>query len=304
MNQPAFGFNAPDLAAARDLSPAVPICESDVPLELALSSPGVALAVIIGVEGPSYRPLGAVMAIAADGRAQGSLSSGCIERDVVLHAQQALTDGQARQLRYGAGSPFRDLALPCGGGLDILILPDPDRAALQDAAQNLRARKVADLRLGPLHLRIQPQPRFLVLGKGPEAHCFAALAAAAGFPVEAASPDPATLSGLAATRLLPHPVWPDDLMIDARTAVTLFFHDHDWEPPLLQTALQSPAIYVGAQGSLRAHQARCDALAKMGVRADQIARLASPFGLIPSARDPRTLAASVLAQVLARMQLR
>ena len=71
---------------------------------------------------------------------------------------------------------------------------------------------------------------------------------------------------------------------------------------MLQAALAGPAFYVGAQGSLRAHQTRCAALRARGVDEAAIARLASPFGLIPSARDPRTLAVSVLADVLARAQ--
>ena len=46
-----------------------------------------------------------------------------------------------------------------------------------------------------------------------------------------------------------------------------------------------------------------EALSALGLSGDRIARLASPFGLVPSARDPRTLAASVLAQVLDRARL-
>jgi xanthine dehydrogenase accessory factor len=38
----------------------------------------------------------------------------------------------------------------------------------------------------------------------------------------------------------------------------------------------------------------------MGVGEDQIGRLEHPFGLISRARDPRTLAVGVLAQVLDR----
>jgi len=99
------------------------------------------------------------------------------------------------------------------------------------------------------------------------------------------------------------PVWPADTAIDARTAVTLFFHDHDWEPPLLQRALASPAIYIGAQGSRRAHEARVMTLTAMGVDAALTARLAAPFGLIPSLRDPRSLAISVLAQLTGVSQI-
>ncbi|MBC9247604.1 XdhC family protein [Paracoccus sp. 11-3] len=293
----------PDIARAGGNSRVVSICESEVPLACALAGGRVALAVITGVEGASYRPVGAVMVVDEQGQSWGSLSSGCIERDVIRHAGQALADGQNRNLRYGSGSPFRDLALPCGGGLDIQIVTNPDMDALTLTRQRLDQRHAAVLKLGPLTLNIQPQPRFLVFGKGPEARCFAALTAAAGYPVHMFSPDPKTLQGFENATGLMGPKWPGDVQVDPRTAVALFFHDHDWEPPLLKAALESPAFFIGAQGSLRAHNARCDALATLGVAPPDIGRLASPFGLIPSARDPRTLAASVLAQVLERARL-
>lgn len=298
MNRPHPDLPRPD-AAARVVS----LCETELPLAPLLAAERAALALITGVEGPSYRPLGAGMVVSETGESWGSLSSGCIERDVVIHARAALADGQVRALRYGAGSPFRDLVLPCGGGLDILILPAPDRAALAQAQASLQARRPALLRLGPLVLDLQPQLRVLAFGKGPELRLFSALAAAAGYPVESFSPDAETLAGLAHGQVLASKDWPDGLKADARTAVTLFFHDHDWEPRLLQAALASPALYVGAQGSLRAHQARCAELAALGVPDQATARLAAPFGLIPSVRDPRTLAASVLAQVLEAARL-
>ena len=298
MNRPHPDLPRPD-AAARVVS----LCETELPLAPLLAAERAALALITGVEGPSYRPLGAGMVVSETGESWGSLSSGCIERDVVIHARAALADGQVRALRYGAGSPFRDLVLPCGGGLDILILPAPDRAALAQAQASLQARRPAMLRLGPLVLDLQPQLRVLAFGKGPELRLFSALAAAADYPVESFSPDAETLAGLAHGQVLASKDWPDGLKADARTAVTLFFHDHDWEPRLLQAALASPALYVGAQGSLRAHQARCAELAALGVPDQATARLAAPFGLIPSVRDPRTLAASVLAQVLEAARL-
>ena len=298
MNRPHPDLPRPD-AAARVVS----LCETELPLAPLLAADRGALALITGVEGPSYRPLGAGMVVSETGESWGSLSSGCIERDVVIHARAALADGQVRALRYGAGSPFRDLVLPCGGGLEILILPAPDRTALAQAQASLQARRPTMLRLGPLMLDLQPQLRVLAFGKGPELRLFSALAAAAGYPVERFSPDAETLAGLAQGQVLTSKDWPEGLKADARTAVTLFFHDHDWEPRLLQAALASPALYVGAQGSLRAHQARCAELAALGVPDQATARLAAPFGLIPSVRDPRTLAASVLAQVLEAARL-
>jgi xanthine dehydrogenase accessory factor len=92
--------------------------------------------------------------------------------------------------------------------------------------------------------------------------------------------------------------FPDDLGADDRTAIVLFFHDHDWEPPILAGALQTPAFYIGAQGSQRARDARLQALQLIGIESTSLARLHGPVGLIPSARDAGTLAVSVLAEVL------
>ncbi|WP_368344458.1 XdhC family protein [Pelagovum sp. HNIBRBA483] len=64
-------------------------------------------------------------------------------------------------------------------------------------------------------------------------------------------------------------------------------------------ALATPAFYVGAQGSKKAQDARREMLASMGIAGETLERLRGPIGLIPSARDARTLAVSVLAEVLA-----
>lgn len=44
--------------------------------------------------------------------------------------------------------------------------------------------------------------------------------------------------------------------VDANTAVTLFYHDHDHEPEILRHVLGSEAFYIGAQGSIKAHRTR------------------------------------------------
>lgn len=288
------------------------ICESEFPIANIPDHGSFALAIITGIEGASYRPLGAMMVIDQSGRHWGNLSSGCLEQDLILRAQRAMANGKPVRLRYGLGSEFIDIQLPCGGGLDITILPNPDRGILAKVAERLSRRESVQLALGDLgaepisgafgpDLLILPQLRFVILGKGPEAACFARLADQSGFPTELYSTDPNTLSA-ARFGQLSGTAWPEGVTADARSAVTLFYHDHDREPDLLEQTLRSPAFYIGAQGSLRAHNARCDELARRGIAQDQIDRIASPFGLIPSARDPRTLAVSVLADILAQAQ--
>lgn len=94
------------------------------------------------------------------------------------------------------------------------------------------------------------------------------------------------------------PEIPEHVIVDPRTAILLFFHDHDWEPPILKQALTTPAFYIGAQGSKRARDSRHAALIELGMAEKDLTRLRGPIGLINSARDARTLAISVLAEAV------
>lgn len=286
---------------------------SDLPL--AEGADPVALALILRTEGPSYRPVGATMALASTGAVAGTLSSGCIDADIAEHAKAVAGEGVARRLRYGAGSPFIDLTLPCGGGLDILVLPAPPAAVRAELRARLAAREPFSLAVSgtgltvgadpraELLLRVLPDPRFAVFGKGPEAVAFARMVAGAGYETVLASPDTETLApldGRGATVVhLPQPSAVAQVPLDAFTAGVLFFHDHDWEPAILRHLLASRAFYVGAQGSRRTAENRLARLRAAGVAEADLARLRGPIGVIPSTRDARTLAASVLAEVLA-----
>jgi xanthine dehydrogenase accessory factor len=286
------------------------------------SNDDAVLAIIAGVEGPSYRPVGAMMTVMPDRTRIGTLSSGCIESDIALHADDVRQVNAPRLLRYGIGSPFADIILPCGGGLDILLLPRPDKRALETISSRIADRDGCSLRIDlvsgamtvletgetgrtdtELTMRFDPALRFLVFGKGPEASTFAALVTSAGYPSLLLSSDAETMRAAEAadcpTQMMLTKRFPDNLGVDGHTAIVLFFHDHDWEPPILKGALETQAFYIGAQGSLRARAARDATLKDMGVTGVDIMRLRGPVGLIPSARDAGTLAVSVLAEILA-----
>lgn len=273
----------------------------------ALADGGV-LAVITGVEGPHYRNPGTIMAFPAAGGAVGQLSSGCVEADLALHAREIAAAGGVRRLRYGAGSPFRDLVLPCGGGLDVALVKIVDPRPVQKALVSRAARRESWLGInldrgtiefegGGFKLPVVPRLRFLTWGAGIEAVTFAALARAAGYSAELTTHDDATAAAALVQGVALRDQGPQDA--DPWTAVTLFYHDHDREPPILAEALATNAFYIGAQGSRRSHAARVRALRDMGVAEEDIARLRGPIGLIPSARDPQVLAVSVLAEILA-----
>ena len=305
MSQTAFASSSP-------IEPLRAIVQSDVPS---------ALAIITGIDGPSYRPLGATMAVFGENRWTGTLSSGCVEADIALNAARAIGAAKVTSVLYGTGSTIADIQLPCGGGLEVTIIPNPEQEALAEAIQRHDERQPCalsvDLKDGKIgvtgfqetdrsgHLMtigLEPEIYFYVFGKGPEAVTFGGMVHTAGYPNLLLSPDQETLDEASqmgcATRHLTRAALPADLAVDDRSAVVLFFHDHDYEPEILKSALSGPAFYIGAQGSMRAAQSRKAILAADGVSDESLSRLRGPIGLIPSVRDARKLAVSVLAEVL------
>ena len=281
---------------------------------------GTVLAVLTGTDGPAYRDAGAAMAIHPDGRFAGAITSGCVEADLILRADEVRRTGRIQNLRYGKGSPFFDLRLPCGGAVGIRLFPLRDPDVLGDLAQSRTQRKSvsllvsADGRLGlgpwqptgmqgrDLRIGFLPGLRFLIFGIGAEAAAFTGVVRGMGYEHIMLSHDELSLGAL---RAAGSPVlqigtsFPAaSLPADADTAAILFFHDHDLEPAILQHLLRTPAFYIGAQGSRAAQAVRLARLREMGVPDDQLGRIHGPVGLIPSSREPNALAISVLAEIV------
>ena len=286
------------------------------------------LVTLTGIEGSSPRAIGAQMAVAADGRYVGSFSGGCIEAAVVAEAIGTLADGQARLVRFGAGSPYLDIRLPCGGGIDLLFNPRPDRRALAEAMSRHDRREMAVLRLSEggvdvgteedlrydagwrgadFHLCYAPALRVIALGQGDDLLALARLAATFGASVYALSPERRALAaltaeGFEAAELRSRTDLPA-ITTDPWTAIIFLFHDRDWEEHLLPHALNAPAFYVGAIGSQQTQRLRLAALETAGVSTGLRDRLRTAIGLIPATRDPATLALSILAQLVEEYRL-
>ncbi len=296
------------------------------PLQAALLRPNEAvLAVVTRVSGASYRSAGAMMCLFADGTSAGGLTNGCIEGDLATHARTALRDGQVHCLRYGAGSPFFDIRLPCGGGIEVTLYPRPDPNILAQIAKLRSGRAVFSIcfsqngRLaldGPcatgwkgdaFWVDLSPAVQLHIYGEGPEAVFFARLAQGAGIAHHLVTPSEATFaatmqSGCTASFVPYATGTAPDLQADSRTAIVTFFHDHDRELPILQRALQSPAFYIGAQGSRRVAAQRSQSLRDMGVTQTDLDRLHGPIGSQTASRHPQTLAATVLAEILEKSE--
>ena len=249
----------------------------------------VGLCTIVGIDGSFSRRLGAQLAVLPDGTFVGSLSDGCLEQQL---ASDLADLSEPVVKRYGRGSDTIDFRLPCGGGLDILLDPKPDRQACETAVRSLTRREPAALpfpAVSPLaQRRYIPALEITVFGEGPEPEAFAQIARVAGIAVRTVGKDALSLGQM-----------PDLPPPDRWTAALLLFHDHEWELPVLRHALAGDAFYIGAQGGENARIARTHALLGSGVSEEDIRRIQSPVGLIDACRDPHTLAVSALAEIMA-----
>jgi xanthine dehydrogenase accessory factor len=286
----------------------------------------VALVTLVGVEGGAPRHAGAQMAVAEDGRFAGYLSGGCLESAVVVEAQKIISDGCNMLVRYGRGSPYFDIKLPCGSGLDLYFDQALDPALVANMMA-LRARRQAFsmrtiLPTGQSTVEVQPfaiparlssrdgdaftrvftpAVRLAVLGNGPAVLGIAALAAAAGIELTVSTSDEATGAGLTAAGIAVLADTDGSVLeeFDAATAAVLVFHDHAQEPQILRHLLVSNCFYIGALGSHAVHRQRLDALTALGAGPSDLVRIRAPMGSIANAKSTATLAISVLGDIFA-----
>ena len=262
------------------------------------------------------------MAVSEGGRWAGYLSGGCLEKAIALEAAAVIKAGKSRLLRYGSGSPYLDIRLPCGSGLDVFIQPIRDLSLIQDMSERLRRRQPFALRIdlatgaGKLETRAgarfqsrreassfvrayEPTLRCLVIGSSPIAVALSELAACAGFETELYAPDPEILPQLPASVRV-HPLMPrTGFATDRWTAAILAFHDHEQEWPFFSELLCGPCFFIGAIGSKNAHAVREAALRGAGFSDGEIARIKSPAGLLTGLKSAPSIALSILTQTVA-----
>lgn len=291
-----------------------------VPLLALRGSAGrFALATLVGVDGSAPRDVGAQMLITDDAH-WGFLSGGCIEDDVARHGREAMIAGQARLLRYGEGSPWIDIKLACGSGIDVLVEPvSPDEPAVATLLDGLADRfpvlwssdgttrraaacdeDGADSWDGSSYSRLFAPPlRLILIGEGGAPLTGAALALEMGWEVALITPGgdvDTPFPGISYHRSDPVSALAA-IGVDPWTAIAVLSHDREDDERGLAAALQSDAFYVGAVGARARLDARFAKLRGHGVDEAALARLHAPIGLYGFGKSPREVALSLVAEV-------
>ena len=97
--------------------------------------------------------------------------------------------------------------------------------------------------------------------------------------------------------------WPHKYLdlapIDHRTVIAVLTHDPKFDVPALVRAVRTPAAYIGAMGSRRAHADRIRRLQEAGLNETEIARISAPIGLDLGGTTSEETAVSIMAEVIA-----
>lgn len=152
-----------------------------------------------------------------------------------------------------------------------------------------------------------PPPRLLIVGAVHIAQHLARLAALTGFDPIVVDPREALATPERFPGLVPGqtliPEWPDEALpalgIDSTTALVTLTHDAKLDDPTLETALGSPAFYIGALGSRKTQASRIERLRQLGYTPEALARIRGPVGLAIGAVDAEEIALSILADIVA-----
>lgn len=271
----------------------------------------IALITLVKIEGSSPRPLGAQMAVSEIGDWVGYLSGGCIERAVVAEALAAIRLGSNRRVRYGQGSKYFDISLPCGSAIELVFDVGATEEDLRAVDLSLSHRKPASLLVPgnfegyPDEVMIRhyyPQRRLIIAGVGPSALYLAKIGQLSGFECLIFSPDETTrntaeaegISAVAITNVHAVP----NFEADERSAFVFMFHDHAWERRLIPAALDTEAFYIGAMGSRRTHRQRLEMLESQGIPSIRLGRIRGPAGLFSGAKAGPDIAMSILAEIM------
>ena len=284
------------------------------------SGHAVELVTVARTWGSSPRPPGSLAAIRDDGHLVGSVSGGCIEKQLAVRIDD--TD-RARAFAHAiSDDEARRFGLPCGGHLELVFERLDQSESLKDIQHAIQQRKrlarTVDLSSDTVTLQevdrnvefmyddkqirkvFGPGWRMLLIGGGQLSRYVAQFALALDYEVIVCEPrkEYASSFHVEGCRLID--TLPDQAVVhhatDHHSVVLALTHDVNLDDSALIEALPSNAYYVGALGSKNNNDRRRKRLADIGVSNTE--RLHGPVGLPIGSRSAAEIAISIVAELV------
>ena len=99
--------------------------------------------------------------------------------------------------------------------------------------------------------------------------------------------------------------WPDEAFKEIETnensALVALTHDPKIDDPALQHALNKKFYYIGALGSKKTHENRCQRLKEAGFSQEQINSIHGPIGIKLGGKSAPEIALSIIAQLVSEV---
>jgi xanthine dehydrogenase accessory factor len=230
-----------------------------------------ALCTVVASAGSSPQKMGSKMLVRADGSIVGTIGGGTIEHAVRERAAGVITEGRALLFKAHLS---RDLAMCCGGRMEVFIEPVGDR------------------------------PWLLIFGGGHVGAALCTVASCAGFRVHVIDerPDFTTPEqhpcATHITCLDPLDTL-DDLPWGPNAYAVIVTHSHRLDEDLLARCVDRESRYLGMIGSRAKVHRFFNRYTARGVDLSVFERVHAPIGLAIGARDPGEIAVSIVAEMVA-----
>lgn len=235
------------------------------------SSESAAVCTVVHSAGSSPQKMGSKMLVRLDSSIVGTIGGGTIEHAVIAEAMDVIQSGRSKLFKAHLS---RDLAMCCGGRMEIFIEPVGDR------------------------------PWLLLFGGGHVGAALCSIATRAGFRVHiidereefadtTVHPDATLCSAVDPLDIIDALPWGPD------TYAVIVTHSHRTDEDLLARCIEQERRYLGMIGSKAKVLRFLDRYEQKGVDRSSFQGVRAPIGLNIGARDPGEIAVAIAAELVA-----
>ncbi len=272
--------------------------------------------------GSSPRPPGSLAAVRDDGYLVGSVSGGCIEKQLAIRIDDTQ---RSRSFAHEiSNEEAKKFGLPCGGKIELVFEALDNATELKEIVTAIAARRriarTVNLETGAAEItdvdrdthfsfdgnRIRkifgPGWRVLLIGGGQLSRFVAQFALALDYEVVVCEPRPEFIGAWNVDGCIVTDQLPEEAVLqyatDHHSVVLALTHDPNLDDSALIEALPSNAFYVGALGSKANNERRKKRLTGIGLDTDDVDRLHGPVGLDIGSRSAAEIAVSIVAELI------